>query len=146
MNGAHLHLIVNHIPLFTSVFGLIALLWSMVRRSSELRSAAIALFVLGGVSAWIANATGEGAEEVVEHLSGVTRPLIHEHEEAAEAGLIVCGILAALAVALAVLRKKAKPKVLKILQGVMLVLALMASTAMARVSFLGGQIRHTEIR
>ncbi|MEO6149344.1 MAG: hypothetical protein ABIP28_04245 [Mucilaginibacter sp.] len=42
---------------------------------------------------FIALQTGEGAEEVVEHLQGVNKKLIHEHEEQAETFAILSHIL-----------------------------------------------------
>jgi len=145
MNGAHAHLLVNHIPLFGIIFGLVCLVWSMRRQSNDMRWAAILLFVLAGVGAWVGMETGEAAEDLVEHLPGVTKALIHTHEEAAEYANIFGLILTGAAVSMALI-ERFKPKFLKITQIVVLVLALFTSTVIIRTTFLGGQIRHTEIR
>lgn len=145
MNGAHVHLLINHIPLFGVSFGLVALVWSLARHSNDMRWAAIALFVVAGIFGWIAMETGESAEELVERLPGVTKALIHSHEEAAEFANISATIVAVVALAMAALSRY-KPQFVKSTQFILLLIALIASGAMARTAYLGGQIRHTEIR
>lgn len=145
MNGAHAHLLVNHIPLFGIFFGLVSLIWSIRRQSNDMRWAAVLLFVLAGVFAWVSMETGESAEDLVEHLPGVTKELIHTHEEAAEYAQIFALILAGAAFLMAILERY-KPQFLKTTQIVVLLLALFTSTVIIRTTFLGGQIRHTEIR
>ncbi len=145
MNGAHLHLVVNHLPVFGVAFGALALLWSIVRKSSEMRWAAILLFIFAAIMGWISSETGESAEEVVEHLPGVTEAFIHAHEEAAEFANILAAITAFGAVLLAGFSLK-KPKLVQVGQYILLILAALTSTAMLRTANLGGQIRHTEIR
>lgn len=145
MNGAHLHLLVNHIPVFAVVFGLIALAWAILRNSNEMRWAAIALFVLAGLSGWLAMETGESAETIAEKLAGVTKGLIHEHEEAADFANVSATVLALGAILLAVI-SRLKPNFLNLTQRLLLLVAIFSSTVMARTAYLGGQIRHSEIR
>mgnify|MGYP000865172719 CR=1 FL=1 len=148
MNGAHLHLLVNHIPVFAVVMGLAALIWAMVRNSNDMRLAAVCLFVLAGAFGFIAAETGDKAEDIIKHMadiSEVAKPLIHQHEEAADFANVVAVILAVAAVAM-VLIERFKKRFFSICQIAVLVLALTASAAMARTAYLGGLIRHTEIR
>lgn len=144
MNQAHLHLLVNHLPVFAVTFGLLALVWTIARRSGEMRWASIGLFLLAGVSAWVAAETGEGAEEIVERIPGVTKALIHNHEEAAEIANVFVWILAASAAGLAGI-VRIRPQLLKAYQIGVLILALISSGLLARTAFLGGEIRHDEI-
>lgn len=145
MNSAHIHLLVNHIPVFGVAFGLLALLWSLARSNPEMRKAAILLFVVSGIFSFIALQSGERAEEVVEHLPGVSESLLHAHEEAAE---LANGFVAALAVAslgMAFAQRRGQ-RLLKISQFAVVALAVLSTGLLARAANLGGQIRHTEIR
>jgi uncharacterized membrane protein len=145
MNGAHAHLLVNHVPIFGVTFGLIALVWSLIRNSRDMRWAAIVLFVVAGIFGWIALETGEAAEDLVEKLPGVTKALIHDHEEAAEFANICATVLAFVAIGMAGL-ERFKPGCLRRLEYAAVLIAIVGSAAMARTAFLGGQVRHTEIR
>lgn len=51
------------------------------------------MFIFGGISAFIAVSTGEGAEEIAESLKR-NHDLIHEHEETAETFALLSYILA----------------------------------------------------
>jgi uncharacterized membrane protein len=145
MNGAHQHLLLNHIPLFGISFGLLILIWSMLRKSKDVRWAAVFLFVLAGIAGWIVMETGESAEEIVEQLPGVTKALIHDHEEAAEFANISATVLAVLALLMEFVAYY-RARLLKVTQYVVLLVAVVSSIAMARTAFLGGHVRHTEIR
>jgi hypothetical protein len=145
MNSAHWHLLVNHVSLFSVLFGTAALIWSLLRNSKDMRWASIGIFGIAAVFAWLAGTTGEGAEELARNLPGVTEGLIHEHEEAAEFAEVVTILLGALAAGVGVIQR-ARPKFLRSAQVVLLLLALVSAAAMIRTANLGGLIRHTEIR
>jgi uncharacterized membrane protein len=145
MNGAELHLLVNHVSLFALILGAVALAVSMKRGSAELRVLASVLFVVAGVFAGITFLSGEEAEEVLMPLDEETEPLVERHEQSANWALrsgILVGILA-LAVEWAARRKQ---RWFKPLQWALLVFALHGCTVFATTAWLGGEIRHTEIR
>ena len=145
MNAAHLHLLVNHVSLFAVAFGAAALAYSLLKPSRDLRVAASVLFLLAATFGWIAVESGEGAEEIVEHLPGVEESFIEEHEEAAEAAQASVFVLAICALFMeAVARWKASW--LKKTQAFVLLIAVLSVGLIARTAQLGGQIRHTEIR
>src|ERR1043166_4769360 len=83
MNGAHQHLIVNHVSLFALLIGTVVLAVSMKRKSVDLRVLATVLFVIAGVFGWIAVETGGDAAHVLKGLGEDFRPFIHEHAMAA---------------------------------------------------------------
>ena len=145
MNAAYAHLLFNHISIFTVAFGVLALCWAMFRGVNDMLWLAIGLFVVSGIFVWVASQTGEGAEELVEHLPGVFEGMIKLHEEAAELANIAVSILAGAALGLIVVKHFAV-KWLKPAQAIVLVLALVCSGFLARAAMLGGKIRHTEIR
>lgn len=145
MNAAHLHLLVNHLPLFAVIFGGLLLGSGMLLKRNDLVSAGLVLAIVAAIGAFAAVETGEGAEEVVENIAGVARQDIHEHEEAGEAALWTTALLGVFALgALALPARMARAKRAATIGS--LVLALAAFATVARTAYLGGYIRHSEIR
>jgi len=144
MNWAHMHLMLNHLPVLGTIFGLLLLGWAALRRSEALQRVALAAFVLTGLAAIPVFLTGEPAEEVVEHLAGTAEQAIEAHEEAALVALIAVEALAAMALStLLLFRKRGIPRPLV---GGALVCALATAGWMAQTANLGGRIRHAELR
>jgi uncharacterized membrane protein len=145
MNGAHLHLLVNHVSLFCIVIGVVALIASMVRKSQDLRVLAVGLFVVGGIFGWIAMETGEQAEDVLKAIDEGVKVFIKPHEEAAEWAFRSSIVIAVLAIATEWAARR-KQQWFKPLQWILLVAAIHGTTVFARTAYLGGEIRHTEVR
>ena len=144
MNAAHLHLLINHVPVLGTVFGLILLGVALLRRSPELLRASLVAFVLTGIAAAVAYLTGEPAEGRIEDLAGVSEALIGRHEDAAVVSLVGASILGLVSVAgLVRLRLATLPKWFN---AAALAVALFTAGSMAWTANLGGQIRHPEIR
>jgi len=145
MNGAEYHLIVNHIPIFSVAFGICILIWGMIKNSKAIKQIAAVLFVLGAVSSFVAVETGHAAEEVVEDMPTVTRSLIHEHEESAETSLWLCiglGVLSLVWLFADNLNLSFKKPLLMLT----LILGVVSVGSLIYTAYLGGHIRHTEIR
>lgn len=146
MNDAHLHLLVNHLPIVGAMLSLplfgLALL--MPKDRGALRAAVlVAVFTaLGGVAA---DLTGEPAEEVVEGLPDVTEDAIHEHEERAEVAVVTAVIGGLIAVGALVVSERKKAVHLPV-TGLALLAAVATAGTMAWTGQAGGPIRHTEIR
>lgn len=145
MDPAHLHLLVNHLPILGTLFALILGIYGAARRQPEVVRAALLALVVVGIASIVATRSGEGAEEVVEHLPGVSEQIIHEHEEAAEVANYAAIALALLALGVLIWRRK-KPDIGLAPTAVLLVGMALVFALMARAGNLGGQIRHTEIR
>jgi hypothetical protein len=143
MNGAHLHLVLNHIPVLGSVFAAGLLAYGIGRRCKEVTRVALFVLAIAAAGGVVVYFTGEGAEEIVEELAGVSHDEIEEHEESALRATVALAIagLAALAL-LAARRRESIPRGAAI---VVLILALGAVFAMIWTANLGGQIRHSEI-
>ena len=145
MDQAHIHLLITHLPVFGSILGALVLIHGIWSESRPTRVAAYNVLVLSAIGALIANFTGEGAEHTVEGLPGVYESMIEEHEESAIYVvwlLSACGLLS-LAATFASIRDLAIERKLSLF---VLVLSLAGFGATARTAFLGGQIRHSEIR
>lgn len=143
MNSAHLHLVTNHVSLFSALFAACALLYAHKTKSAELAKFATGLLLVGAVFGLIAAQTGEGAEDIVKKTIEVGKGVIHEHEEAAEAANVVMWVATALAVARLFAERKFKKYVSKL--AILTLLASIAATALyGRAANFGGAIRHTE--
>lgn len=143
MNGAQLHLAVNHLPVVTVLLGTLVLAAALLLRHDGVRQTAYALLAAAGLFAAPAYFSGEPAEEVVEGIPAVQEAVIEEHEQTAEAALVAAGITGVLALGLLVgERRKRLPAALPV---VVLLSALGTTGAMGWTAHLGGLIRHPEI-
>ena len=144
MNWAHIHLAFNHVPvILVPVSGLILML-ATFRRSAELArmgGGMLALTAVLGVGVYF---TGEPAEDVVENMSGVSKPAIETHEEAAEAAVIATAVAGLLALGFLIAERRRDSRATVLLVAT-LVATLVAAGLMARAANLGGAIRHPEI-
>lgn len=144
MNGPHLHLVLNHLPVVGSVLVAVLLLVAIFRAEPAIRRLALVALLGVALLGFPAYFTGEPAEEGIEHLAGVEEPRIEKHEDMAKvalAGLSLAGVIAL--AALVVFRRREIPTSLLV---VALVVDLGAAALLARVATLGGEIRHPEIR
>lgn len=142
MNGAHLHLILTHVPVLGVAFGAALLALGLWRRNRSIQRAAFAALVLTGLAAGAAFLTGEGAEETMER---VAESFIGPHEQAATVALIVTALAGVAALALLIQGRSGRP-FSRGLTIATLVTALAASGAMTWAANLGGKIGHPEIR
>lgn len=145
MNGAQLHLALNHFPVVTSVLSLLLLVWAWLSKSPDLRKAGLLFVVLGALFAGGAYLTGDPAEDVLKVFPGFSRNLVHEHEEAAEFALIIDVVSAAVALA-SLFFAGTKRKVSHYAFIAAIALTALSSAIFLRTAHLGGLIKHDEIR
>lgn len=145
-NDAHLHLIVNHLPVVGSLIATLLLLVALwLPRDRGALLCAVLVLALAGVGAFAAERTGHDAEEIVEELPGISEALIEEHEERAEIATWISELaaLAGLAVLALAWRREATPRAWI---SVLLVAALASVGTLQWTAWAGGVIRHSEIR
>ncbi len=145
MNWAHVHLLINHVPIIGVIGALLLLVYSLIRKSEEVKMVSFGLFVLVALMTFAVYFTGEAAQKVVKDLPGVTEAYIGRHEEMAGIALTSMAVLgvAALIGLILLRRSSAIPKWIVV---VVLVLSLITTAIVGFTANLGGQIRHTEIR
>lgn len=142
--GAHLHLLINHAPIFGSLFAFLLLLASFFVARNVLRLTAFAVLIATAPIAFIAQRSGEPAEDAIRGFPGVQRKVMHDHEEMGEKAYLISIAVGVLALAGAIYwRKRPVPTSAAI---VMTVAAAVATGAMAYTGLLGGRVRHTEVR
>jgi uncharacterized membrane protein len=144
MNSVQLHLALTHVPVILSFVGLIMLVMAFIIKNSILTKTSYILLAIAGIAVLPVYFTGEGAEETIENLPGVSEAIIERHEELAKQGLIF--ILAAGLAALAAMFLSRWKVVARVSKIAILLLAVTSAVFMAQTAHLGGQIRHTEIR
>jgi hypothetical protein len=145
MDLAHIHLLLNHFPTIGYIIGGGLFVLSLITKSDDLKRAS--LIVLLGI-ALIAIPTymsGNGAQEAIKSLPGVSKSLIETHEGAALVAIGFMLFTGAFAwLGLWQFRRLARIPTWNL--AVILVLTLVSLGLMARASNLGGEIRHAEIR
>jgi uncharacterized membrane protein len=145
MNQAHIHLIVNHLPIVGSLFAAALLAVGVFRHHPDLTRAGLISVLAAGLLCLPAQLTGEGAAAIARQLPRTSRELIHQHEEAAELGFWALESAAALALFGLLLLKNASPKA-HLLALLALAATLLSFGLLARAGNLGGRIGHPEIR
>jgi uncharacterized membrane protein len=145
MNGAHIHLMLNHLPIVGMVFATLTLLAGFLLKNTTVKQTALGLFVLTAITAIPAYISGEGAEEIVEGIAGVSHEDIHHHEDEGKVFLIASILTGILALATFWLERRKHNMSNMAYVGVFI--AAGASLLMGqKTGTSGGQIRHTEIR
>ena len=144
MNSVQMHLALTHVPVILSFVGLIMLIVAFFMKNTMITKISYILLLVAGAAALPVFFSGEGTEEAIENLPGVSDAVIETHEEVTKLAMI--SVAAAGLLALAALfsfRWRVTALVFKV---VVLLLAITSSGLMAQTAHLGGQIRHTEIR
>jgi uncharacterized membrane protein len=145
MNDAHLHLIVNHFPIVGTAIGLLVLIFGYLIKNQQVKATSLGIFIFSALAAIAANYTGEGAEEIVEKIPGITKSLIHDHEETAELFFTLSLILGGAALITLFLQIK-KMGLAKYGYILVVILAISSLVSANYVGTSGGEIRHSEIR
>jgi uncharacterized membrane protein len=145
MNNAHFHLVVNHLPIVGILIGTLTLISGLLMKKSEVKLTAYGTLLFSAISSILAFLTGEGAEELVGNLSGISETLIHAHEEYAEAFLTLTLILGVLSLIASI----AELKSFKFSKQLLIIVLLTSISALVLAKYVGtsgGEIRHSEIR
>ena len=70
MNQAQIHLALTHMPVILSMTGLVILIISLIMKNTVVIKTSFYIFLIAGLFTIPVYFTGEGAEEMVEHLPG----------------------------------------------------------------------------
>lgn len=143
MNAPTIHLVFNHFPLVTTIISTLLLAYAVFIDNTSLIKTAFILNIAAFVFTVPLYFSGEGAEEVVEHMGHVSHDYIHEHEEMAEK-TFVFSILLALISAAAFFNFPRRfsqwlPKIVLLCSSIAFIL-------FAYTAHLGGRVSHPELR
>lgn len=144
MSFTHLHLLLNHFPVIGAIIAIGLLAFAFARKNTAIAKASLGLFAILGAMSVLVFLTGEPAEEAIEKLPGFSEAITEKHEEAALVATIALATLGAFSLGvLAWFRRREVPRWLTL--GT-LMLSLVSGTLMSYTAYLGGQVRHTELR
>ena len=139
----HLHLAINHSPLYAEVFAFFFLLIGTLRRNRTLVTSGLVIAIIAALCGYAADWTGNGAAEILKNanlqIAGVDTQAIGLHDQAATFVLISGSITGAVAIIALWWRRRW-------LEIVLIVLTLWSVSVAVRVALLGGRIHHPEVR
>jgi drug/metabolite transporter (DMT)-like permease len=127
------------------VITLLLLAFALYRRSDDIARAALLLAALVGAASLAVYFTGEPAESLIEHLPGFSEAVVERHEDAALVATLVAGATGILALVILALHRHGR-RIPRRTIAAAAGFALIGCGAMGYTAYLGGQVRHTEIR
>jgi hypothetical protein len=145
VNPAHLHLMLNHLPVIGVPLVGALLACGLFRRSRELYRTALVAAVVVAAFTYPVFLTGEPAEDRVEDTAWASKDLIHEHEERAEAALIAVLVTGGIA-AFGLWQSRGGREGSRLIGGLTLAGLAVGAGLLAWTALAGGPIRHDEIR
>ena len=144
MNYAHLHLLLNHVPVIGAFVGVGLLVISFFGKNEDLRRSSYIIFAAIALLTIPAFLSGFGAQQMIQG-PGVSDALIRRHESSALLSLWFMEITGALAlVGLWQSQRTAHPPRWNVLA--VLLFSLLTVGLMSRTGNTGGDIRHPEVR
>ena len=146
MSAAHVHLLLNHIPILGSIFGLLVLCYGMWRKSDEIKKTSLGVFVITALLTIPVYLTGDGAAQIVSNLPGVSTAIIQQHDQAATITMVAIEILGAVSLLSLWLSRRSRRELRSWMTLGVLILAMISSGLAGWTGAIGGQIRHTEVR
>jgi hypothetical protein len=146
MNFAHLHLLLNHLPIIGTLVGLGLFLISLVGKNEDLRRASLIIFSAMALLAIPTFFSGTGAQGAIKKIPGVSETLIERHQGSAMLALFFMEITGALSlVELWRSQDRPSPAHWDWSLSAVLLFSIVTVGLMARVGTTGGDIRHPEI-
>lgn len=144
MNGAHLHLILNHIPILGSAFAVVLLGYGKFFKDNSITNAGLATIVLSALFSIPVFLSGEEAEHAVDGMLTISQANIETHEEQADIAFWTMLMSGAMALGTLLASRSAK-QTSSILVWINFVFLLIVVVLMIRVGYSGGLIHHPEI-
>lgn len=145
MNSTHLHLLLNHIPVLGVWFALAAMVVAFAFRDVVMMRSSWVLLVFCALITIPVYLTGEPAEDMVEKLPGVSTQILEQHEDIGKPALIGMEILGLLALGSLAISWR-NEKWVRPLGITSMLFTVLCGGVLAYTAYLGGQVRHSEIR
>lgn len=146
MNAAHLHLILNHVPVIGTAITLFVLFIGIIKKSDDVKKVSVLVLILTALITIPVYVTGNNAEGMIEgNYEDVDEQFIEHHEDFAFYSFIVMNIAGAIAlIAMFFFRKpKLLPNSFSYFLFVILIIVL---SMMGYTANLGSKIHHPEVR
>src|SRR5579863_9418420 len=145
MDLTHIHLLLNHFPTIGMIIGGGLFIVALIMKSNDLKRASLVVLLGVALLAIPTYMSGNGAQDAIKSLPGVSKSLIEAHEGAALVAIAFMLLTGAFAwLGLWQFRRLARVPNWNL--AVILILTVVSFGLMARASNLGGEIRHPDIR
>ena len=144
MNGAQIHLLLNHVPVFVPFIGLGVFFFGAYRKSRDVQLVGLGLLFLGALGTVPAYVSGDEAEDAIRQLPFFRKEAVHEHEQAAAFALAAVELIAVVGAYVFSLLVRGRD----VARGWVIflaVLGLWGFSVVARTSHLGGLVHHEEL-
>ena len=142
----YIHVVLNHLPIYGTMLGALALAISLILRSRAAQITALILTLIAGASAYPVFVTGQRSYKTIRGVSDdAGADWLDEHMDRAEKMIGVFYFLAALAIAGLLVPIK-WPKSAFPLAALTLVVAILCSGIAVYIAQPGGRVRHPEFR
>src|ERR1022692_4692214 len=145
MDLTHIHLLLNHFPTIGMIIGGGLFLLALIMKSDDLKLASLVVLLGIALLAIPTYMSGNGAQDAIKSLPGVSKSLIAAHEGAALLAIAFMEVLGAFAW-LGLWQFRRLTYIPNWNLTVILLLTLVTFGLMTRASNIGGEIRHAEIR
>ena len=145
MDLTHTHLLLNHFPTIGSIIGAGLFVLALLMKSDDLKRASLVILLGIALISIPTYMSGNGAQQAIQSLQGVSKSLVETHEGAAMEALAFMQVVGAFAW-LGLWQFRRLGHLPGWNAGLILVLTLVTFGLMARASNIGGEIRHAEIR
>jgi hypothetical protein len=145
MDLTHIHLLLNHFPTIGMIIGGGLFVVALIMKSNDLKLASLVVMLGIALLSIPTYMSGNGAEDAIKALPGVTRPMMEAHEGAALVAIAFMEVLGAFAW-LGLWQFRRLTFIPNWNLTVILLLIVATFGLMTRASNIGGEIRHAEIR
>jgi uncharacterized membrane protein len=145
MDAAHIHLLLNHVPILGTIFGLLLLIYGMWRNSDQVKRASLGAFIIAALITIPVYLSGDGAADIVRNLPGISVDIIRQHDNSATITLTAIEILGAVSL-LSLWLSRRFLELNRWMTLSVLTLAVISSGLGAWTGNLGGQVHHPEVR
>lgn len=144
MNFAHVHLLLNHIPVIGLPVALSFLLFSLLTNNMGTQRFGYFVLIALAILTVPTYFTGEPAEHVIRHLPDFSERYVSAHENSALISVILTSLTGVLALSALYFQKNEARR--RFLGKSVFVVACLATLSLAYTSNLGGEVRHSELR
>jgi hypothetical protein len=142
----YIHVVLNHLPIYGTILGALALAISLALGSRAAQITALVITLIAGISAYPVLVSGQRAYKTIRDMSDdAGQEALDEHMDRAEKTVNIFYFLAILALAGLIVPIR-WPKTALSLTAATLVLALICFGLSVYIAQEGGQVRHTEFR
>ncbi|HKJ31044.1 MAG TPA: hypothetical protein VKA34_04410 [Balneolales bacterium] len=145
MTTVHIHLLLNHVPIFITFFSILFIIWGTIFKKNEIFKIGLIGFIIGAIFVIPVFFSGQESEEIVEKIPGISEHFLDSHEEFAEVSLWLTLVLGVLGI-IGFIRDRLPHSINKLFVTILLVFSIITAGSLTYTAYLGGNIRHTELQ